>query len=97
MTKEAVLEAIGSVAPRLAREYGVRESYLFCSLARGEAHPGSDIDLLVVFGSTPRYRQYLGLIDFLESGLGAKVDLVTRAGVRPRVMARIAGELLRAA
>lgn len=36
----------------LLREMGAREIWLFGSVARGEVHEGSDLDLLVVMDST---------------------------------------------
>ena len=39
---------VPGVAEILAREFGVRRVVLFGSIARGVAHPGSDIDLAVV-------------------------------------------------
>jgi predicted nucleotidyltransferase len=55
---------------------------LFGSLARGEPHPGSDIDLLITF----RPGVHLGwdffeLHEELENILGCKVDLLTRRSV----------------
>lgn len=76
----------------LCRRYSVKELSLFGSAARGEMHPGSDIDLMVEFQPGVR----IGLIKFatfiedLESLTGSQVDLVTKRGlkawVRPNVL-----------
>jgi len=69
----------------VCRRYGVRELFLFGSAARGETHPGSDIDIMVEFEPGVR----IGLIKFeflieeLESLAGRRVDLVTRSGLKP--------------
>jgi len=47
--KNEVLRRIGGVFPALRKSYGLRSIALFGFVARGEARPGSDIDLLVEF------------------------------------------------
>lgn len=59
---------------------------VFGSVARGEAGPGSDIDILVDID----YDAHIGLIAFvglqmqLTELLGHRVDLVSRGGLRPK-------------
>lgn len=62
---------------RLARRHGARNLRLFGSVARGEAQPGSDVDILIEAGPerTPWFPG--GLIADLEELLGCKVDIVT--------------------
>lgn len=62
------------------RAMGVPSLALSGSVARDEARPDSDVDILVELPPT------MGLFDIqhrLEEILGAKVDLVTREGVHP--------------
>jgi predicted nucleotidyltransferase len=64
------------------QSHGVARLEVFGSLARGEPHPGSDIDLLVTF----RPDIHLGWDFFelhkeLEDILGCEVDLLTRRSV----------------
>jgi len=72
------------VLPLLA-PYGVRRLAVFGSVARGEDHPGSDVDLLVDFTS-PRLRP-LGLIGWvrlerdLTDALGQRVEMVSSEGL----------------
>ena len=47
-SREALLRELAALARRLADELGAEQVYLFGSLARGDQHEGSDIDLLVV-------------------------------------------------
>jgi predicted nucleotidyltransferase len=47
-SREALLRDLGAFAARLREELPVDAVYLFGSLARGDQHEGSDIDLLVV-------------------------------------------------
>lgn len=60
----------------VAKEFDLREVYLFGSYARGEANEDSDVDLLVdtptVYGLIAKER----LRDALENSLFLQVDLV---------------------
>ena len=46
--REALLRELTELSAQLVADLGVEAVYLFGSLARGEQHEGSDIDLLVV-------------------------------------------------
>jgi uncharacterized protein with HEPN domain/predicted nucleotidyltransferase len=67
----------------LAREYRVTSLDLFGSLARDEAGPDSDVDLLVEFERPTSFVELVDLQHRLEAIFGTKVDLVTPAGLRP--------------
>ena len=58
---------------------------MFGSVARGEARPDSDVDLLVEFLPDARVgmTQYGGLMLALSELMGRKVDLVTQRALRP--------------
>ena len=65
---------------------------MFGSVARGEAGPASDIDLLV---QMDRGRSLLDLIELgqeLESVLNRKVDILTDEGLSPYLEQRIHAE-----
>jgi predicted nucleotidyltransferase len=70
---------------------------VFGSVARNEAGPGSDIDLLVEFSEPVGLLTMARLQRLLEEMLGGRVDLVTPAGLRPEMRARILEEAVRAA
>jgi predicted nucleotidyltransferase len=76
------------------RRYSVRSLALFGSVARDEATPSSDVDVLVEFAETPRWAAFLDLKEYLERLLGRPVDLVTRAALPPRKRARIDSEAI---
>jgi predicted nucleotidyltransferase len=54
-------------------EHGVREAYLFGSVARGEGRPGSDVDIAVA-GCPPAL--FCGLAARLERALALPLDLI---------------------
>jgi len=53
-------------------------------VARGEAHAGSDVDLLVDFEPGASLLDQSGLFQDLEELLGIGVDVVSRSGLKPR-------------
>jgi hypothetical protein len=68
-----------------AAKRGVRNVRLFGSIARGEARPDSDADFLVDLDRGRSLLDLAGLVMDLESLLGRRVDVVTPAGLRPRI------------
>lgn len=78
-------------------DMGVHALYLFGSVARGEAHEGSDVDLLVEFEGKFSYFD-LGRVELkLTEWLGHPVDLVPRILVRPEIKGQIEREAVLAA
>ncbi len=71
---------------------GARNVRLFGSVARGEARPDSDIDVLVEFESGRTLLDRIGMIQDLEDLLGCKVDVVTEKAlhryIRQQVIAQ---------
>ena len=53
------------------------EIALFGSYARGEENADSDVDIMVKM-RVKTLRNYIGIIDYLQEKLKAKVDLVTK-------------------
>jgi uncharacterized protein len=79
MDRREVLERLADLKPWLAAQ-GVRRVRLFGSHARNAATADSDIDLLVDL-SRPLGLAFFALEDELSQRLGAKVDLMTEAGL----------------
>jgi len=77
--REEVIITLNSRYPALKKLFGVKKIGIFGSLARGDEHPGSDIDIEVEFEQgSDTYRNYIGLALYLEEVLeGRRVDLVT--------------------
>ena len=92
-------EAISRLKPleRRLRERGIQALYLFGSTARDEAGEASDLDLLYEYDPSRNFSLFdqAGAMLELSDELGAKVDLISRTGLRPRLRARIEGEMVR--
>ena len=58
----------------------------FGSVARGEAKPPGDIDLLVEFKRGTTLLDHAALAEELEELLGVKVNLVSERGLRERII-----------
>jgi predicted nucleotidyltransferase len=65
----------------LAARHGARNVRVFGSVARGEAGPESDIDLLVTLEPSRTLLDQIALWQDLEDLLGRKVDLVTESAL----------------
>jgi predicted nucleotidyltransferase len=78
---------------------GVRDLAIFGSVARDEAGADSDVDVLVDYlpGTRLSYFRLFELQERLEELLGAKVDLVTKDGLRHELREDILAEAVHAA
>jgi hypothetical protein len=76
---------------------GVQNIAVFGSVARDDAGPASDIDILVDFRERASFDRYMDLKFFLEGLLQRRVDLVTRAALKPRMRPIVEREAIRVA
>lgn len=76
----------------LASRHGVRNLRVFGSVARGEARPDSDIDLLVEFEPGRGLLAHAALIRELEQLLGCRVDVASQNGLKARIRSTVFGE-----
>jgi predicted nucleotidyltransferase len=65
----------------LLQKSGLKYAGIFGSVARGDARPDSDIDILVKFIAPATFDAYLKLDDSLRTQLGRDIDLVTEGGI----------------
>jgi uncharacterized protein len=79
------------------RAQGVTRLRLFGSIARGDAGPNSDVDLIVDIDRSIRFSllDLVGLRDFLRDLLGRNVDVgTTVAKMRPRMRQRFEADAI---
>ena len=76
---------------------GVRSIALFGSVARDEAKPESDVDVLVEVNRPFGYFQLFELEEYLVRILGRTVDLFTPDSLRKEIRAEVMKEAVRAA
>jgi predicted nucleotidyltransferase len=97
MRKAEVIELLLAHRDELVRQFGVRTLSLFGSVARDEARPDSDVDVLVEFEGPTTFDGHMGLLVYLEDLLGRRVDVVTATGLKPRMRPRVEQDLVRVA
>lgn len=77
---------------RIAARYGAHDVRVFGSVARGDAGPDSDIDLLVSLEPGRSLFDLGGLWYDLNETLGLRIDVVTEGSVAARMRARVLSE-----
>lgn len=76
----------------VAAKHGARNVRIFGSVARGEAGPQSDVDVLVDFEPGRSLLDLVGFGQDLEELFGCSVDVVTDGGISPYMEANILRE-----
>ena len=94
MKSEEVIQILQSQKEKLEKDFGVKSLQIFGSVARDEASPTSDVDLLVEFNRPTGYFGLFTLQDYLEELLGCSVDLGTENSLRPGIKERVIRDLV---
>jgi predicted nucleotidyltransferase len=76
----------------MAKRHGVTRVRVFGSMARGDAGPQSDVDLLIDVGAEPSAWFPGGLVAELEELLGRRVQVVTERGLDDLLRERVLEE-----
>ncbi len=74
---------------QLAAQHGARNVRVFGSLARGEARPDSDVDILITLEPGRSLLDLIALKQDLEDMLNCQVDVVTEAAVSPYIRPQV--------
>ena len=92
MSRLEVLSTLRAQQAALHARFGVTRLTLFGSVARDEAGPDSDVDLLVEFDRPIGLFRFLELQNHLEDLLRCGVDLGTPQSLKPRIRDRVLAE-----
>ena len=93
ITKEKILKDLAGDKAELQKHFKVRKLALFGSYARGEQHPGSDVDILVDVDPSIGL-DFVTLAERIEKLLGTNVDLVSSRAISPKAWTIIEPELI---
>jgi predicted nucleotidyltransferase len=75
----------------------VEDLAVFGSVARDEAGPGSDVDVLVRFSGRATFDGFMDLKFYLEDLVGLRVDLVTQKALRRELRPEVEREAVHVA
>ena len=74
--RKECITRLRAASPFIRSEFGVKSLTLFGSMARGDNHVGSDVDIFV--DMPPKAFRVIALKHYLQDLLGCSVDLVRR-------------------
>jgi predicted nucleotidyltransferase len=77
---------------QIAARNGVTNVRVFGSVARGDSRPDSDVDFLVNLEASRSLLDLARLLRELQALLHCPVDVVTEAGLRPRLRSQVLKE-----
>jgi len=89
MSKTECIDILQGCSSTLRNDYGITSLQLFGSVARGEDHEGSDVDVFVET-ETPNPFLLMDAKDYLEWLVGRSVDIIrNHKNLNPRLRSRI--------
>ncbi len=97
MKRDEIIRILNEHRAELTKQYGVKSLALFGSVARDEATPASDVDLLVEFDRPVGLFGLFALQDHLENLFGCPVDLGTPDSLKPRLRSTVLAECIHVA
>lgn len=81
-TRQEYIDILRAHSSELTSRFGITYMRIFGSVARGQHHDGSDVDVFVVM--PPNAYNLCKAADYLEEILGCDVDLIRRhSNMRP--------------
>ena len=95
MKRDEALEILAEHRDKLHQQFGVTSLAIFGSVARDEARPESDVDLLVEFDRPITLFDLVAVQQYLEKVLGvSRVDVVMLDSIFPAIKDDILGEAI---
>jgi predicted nucleotidyltransferase len=94
MSQEAWFTLVQPFLSTLRTRYNLTRLYLFGPHARGEAKPGTPVDLLADLERPLSYEQFQELQAYLTECLGMPVELVLKGSLNPTIAEIILPELI---
>lgn len=86
---EVIPEGVAAKIRELGHRYGIRNIRVFGSFARGEARPGSDVDLLVEYVPGNSGFAFVDFCEEVEALLDRRVDVVTEKSLPPLIRDKV--------
>lgn len=96
MRRDQALAILREQLPAL-HQLGVLRLGLFGSVARDEAGPASDVDVLVEIDGPLRLQRRMAVQELLEVAFGCPVDVVSYSALKPRAAAEAARDAIHVA
>jgi len=93
-TLEETKNILAENKKELRRKYKLKEIGIFGSFVRGEQTKGSDVDILVEFTEPISLLKFIELEYYISDLIGAKVDLVMKDALKPRIGKHILEEVV---
>ena len=95
MDKDAIIAVLREHRAELEK-LGVRHAALFGSVARGEAGPGSDIDIAIDLDNelVRDLYTYVGVERRVAELFDGPIDVVDRASLKPRIVENVNADLI---
>ena len=84
-TLEEIKTILTEHKEELRQKYRVKEIGIFGSFVKGRQRKRSDIDILVEFDEPVTLFEFMDLEEFLGKILEARVDLVSKRALKPRI------------
>ena len=94
MTRRKIENLLRKHKEELKKRFKLKEIGIFGSFVRDEQKKRSDIDILVEFEEPIGLFEFMDLEEYLMKILGAKVDLVSKKALKPRIGKHILQEVI---
>ena len=88
-----IIDKLKALEPVLRKDFGIKRLRVFGSVARGEAKPGSDVDLIVEFSRMPGWA-FGTMHENIGQLIETNVDLLTEDALNKHIKRHILEEVI---